>query len=75
MAISLEDIKLGQTMTTYKLEKTATQLHLTSPYNPDFIASAKADLGAKWDGQCWCFDIRDEAAALKGNVPGSGVSY
>jgi hypothetical protein len=65
MAISLEDIKTGQTMTTYKLEKTATQLHLTSPYNPDFIASAKADLGAKWDGQCWCFDIRDEAAALK----------
>jgi hypothetical protein len=52
-------------MTNYKLEKTATQLRLTSPYNPDFISTAKSDLGAKWDGECWCFDVRDEAAALK----------
>lgn len=52
-------------MTIYKLEKTATQLRLTSPYNPDFISTAKSDLGAKWDGKCWCFDVRDEAAALK----------
>lgn len=52
-------------MTTYKLERTATQLRLTSPYNPDFISAAKADLGAKWDGDCWCFDTRDETAVLK----------
>ena len=49
----------------YKIEKTASQLRLTAPYNPDFISTAKSDLGAKWDGECWCFDVRDEVAALK----------
>lgn len=52
-------------MTIYKIEMTATQLRLTAPYNPNFIVSAKAKLGAKWDGECWCFDIRDQDAVLK----------
>jgi hypothetical protein len=52
-------------MTTYQIEKTQSQLRLTSPYNPEFIKTAKSDLGAKWDGDFWCFDIRDELAVLK----------
>ncbi len=52
-------------MTTYKIQTTATQLRLTAPYNPDFIGPAKAKLGGQWDGECWCFDIRDQDAVLK----------
>ena len=52
-------------MTTYMIQTTATQLRLSAPYNPDFIGPAKTNLGAKWDGECWCFDIRDKDAALK----------
>lgn len=52
-------------MTTYMIQTTATHLRLTAPYNPDFIGPAKTKLGAHWDGECWCFDIRDQDSALK----------
>ena len=51
-------------MTIYKIETTASQLRLTAPYNPNFIVTAKAKLGAQWDGECWCFDIRDKDIVL-----------
>ena len=52
-------------MTTYNIQTTATQLRLTAPYNPNFIGSAKEKFEAKWDGECWCFDIRDRDMVLK----------
>lgn len=47
------------------IQTTATQLRLSAPYNPDFNGPAKTKLGAQWDGEYWCFDIRDQDAVLK----------
>jgi len=39
-------------------------LQVVAPYNPYFISAAKSNLGARWDGTAWTFDIRDEAEAM-----------
>ena len=51
---------------TYAITNTGTSLCVATPYSPDFISAAKRELGATWDGTCWCFDARDaaEVAAL-----------
>ena len=51
--------------TPYAVSKTATQFLAVAPYNPKFVAAAKSDFGAKWDGVAWTFDLRDEAEAVK----------
>lgn len=45
-----------------KVKRTAHQIQVESPYNPDLPASARR-LGGKWDGtkKIWFFDLRDEA--------------
>jgi len=48
----------------YAISRTATQLIVTAPYHPGFIAAAKSNLGAKWNGSAWTFDVRDEVDAM-----------
>lgn len=46
-----------------KVEQSGNYLSVTSPYNPDFPASAR-HLGGRWDAgrKVWSFDARDESA-------------
>jgi hypothetical protein len=46
---------------TYEISKTGTAIHVVTPYNRGFIRAAKAEFRAKWDGDCWQFDLRDES--------------
>ncbi len=50
--------------TTYAVSKTGTQLVVVTPYNPSFIAAAKAQLGGRWNGAAWIFDIRDQTEVM-----------
>ena len=45
---------------TYEISIKAATIQVVTPYNRDFIRAAKAEFRAKWDGDCWCFDLRDE---------------
>lgn len=49
-------------MTTFAIVTTATEIAVTSPYNPRFAHKARHDLGGRWTGSSWVFDIRNEQA-------------
>ena len=57
---------------TYAIVNTGTLLRVATPYSPDFISAVKREMGATWDGTCWCFDARDaaEVAALVHRIYG-----
>ena len=42
-----------------KIEKTETKLNCYSDYHPNLPYHAK-QLGGRWNGQCWTYDVRDE---------------
>jgi hypothetical protein len=46
---------------TYEISKAENAIQVVTPYNRHFIRAAKAEFHAKWDGDCWCFDLRDES--------------
>lgn len=43
------------------IRTTSDQIQIESPYNSEFISRAR-DLGGRWSGSAWAFDIRDEEA-------------
>lgn len=46
---------------TIQIKSDKNQIHVYSPYNPEFPAAAK-QLGGRWNAaeKCWTFDSRDE---------------
>lgn len=46
-------------MNEIRIETTATQIRVTSPYHPDWPARAR-QIDGKWNGDAWLFDPRDE---------------
>jgi hypothetical protein len=46
-------------MSIVTITTTETAVRVVSPYNANFVASAKS-IGGKWSSDAWVFDIRDE---------------
>ena len=60
----MSDMTIVPKKAVYAVSRTDSHLQVVTPYHPPFISAAKSQLGAKWTGDSWNFELRDEAEAL-----------